>query len=240
MRLWKICEASLWEKLQSEQVMYYDARLLDDDDDWYKPAYNWMRSQMAKRVPNYQGHYPWWAWHTVDGKRKADLRCHMFRHWHSKHPLVRLALNVPDEDVLLSDYDYWHGVLSGACKPNEHSYYAHHHISLSVREERRVEKAFRTMSLEQRRPIVERSWERIFLLNYPKRPKVGGWGWGPAGQSRCIQACFETLRLADVYDVTPFNSWKPRSHALSPTEKNLQSALQKAQALQENTPSTDH
>lgn len=233
MRLWKICEVSLWEQLQREGVLYYDASLLDGEDCWTKTAYDWMRGQMTKRIRGYDGRYPWWAWHTVDGKRKADLRCYVFRDWRPREESVRLALDVPDEEVLLSDYDHWHAVLNGSCKPNESGYQSWHHISLSVREERRVERAFRTMSLEQRRPIVERSWERIFLLTYPKRPKEGGWGWGPAGQSRFIQACFETLRLADVRDVTPFNSWKRHDTSRTSGERILQvDSPQKAQAPQ--------
>lgn len=212
MRLWTLVDEEVWETLQRAEFLYANPQHSAEDDAWFTDcagAYDWMRVQMHKRIAGYGGRYPWWAWHTVYGRRKVDLRDRNFFHWKGAHDYrLRLELNVPDGEVLLSDYDHWHAVLN-ACTMGWREgigFHYWHTIPLSVREERAMMRHFEAMSYQERAAFCMKNWERIFLLNYPKRRKECGWGWGPAGQSQNIQACFEVLRLNQVVRVTRFKN----------------------------------
>jgi len=81
----------------------------DNDDFWetqFKRPYEFMRKQMRKRLKNYSGEYPIWAY--VD---KPDLRC--YRRDYKQNTLY-LVLDIPDERVLLSCFDGWHWVLNNS------------------------------------------------------------------------------------------------------------------------------
>lgn len=99
-------------------------------DDWLKP-YLWMISQMAKRVKEYNGEYPIWLWTT-----RPDLR--RSAHLERGTKGVLLEMIIPEERVLLSDFQAWHLVLMD--------------IPILSYEEENIDK--------------EKSWERIFDFDY--------------------------------------------------------------------------
>jgi len=66
--------------------------------DWGKVPYEWMRSQMAERMPDFSGDLPVWAWLKRHNPRSTD--------W--IRDSVRITAIVPRRRVLLSDYDLWH------------------------------------------------------------------------------------------------------------------------------------
>lgn len=74
-----------------------------------------MAEQMKKRIgePPKGVIFPVWAWYQWEGMRKRpDMRVHG-RNWGEKGtPIVLLTIEVPDNLVLLSDFDYWHCVLN--------------------------------------------------------------------------------------------------------------------------------
>ena len=72
----------------------------------FRPAYRWMRRQMAERLGDCRGQYPVWAWLQP----KPDLR----RGGHLPQGMigVRLEFIVPAQEVLLSDFSAWHMVLN--------------------------------------------------------------------------------------------------------------------------------
>jgi hypothetical protein len=86
--------------------------LLFDGD--YIKEYRWMAEQMTKRIgaPPEGAQFPVWAWYRWEGKRKRpDMRTHGI--WGEKgEPIVLITFDAPDEQVLLSDFDYWHCVLN--------------------------------------------------------------------------------------------------------------------------------
>lgn len=81
----------------------------------FRESYMWMMEQMKKRIgnPPDENSYPVWALYQWEGKRKRpDMRTHG-RYWGEKGtPIVLLTVDVPDNCVLLSDFDYWHVVLN--------------------------------------------------------------------------------------------------------------------------------
>ena len=80
----------------------------------FRYAYGWLNKKMKARVgvPPDGISYPVWAWHTYDGKRKKpDLRHSGYEE--KGKECVCLEIEVPDKDVVLSDFDGWHFVLDG-------------------------------------------------------------------------------------------------------------------------------
>src|SRR5579859_8162380 len=122
MRGWIIAKAELWERLQQEKLLLFDQRRSPGFtslqptlyDKMHQRAYDWMRQQMAKRLGDFQGHFPWWAWVQWTRERpKPDLRSwdSELKYFPSEQLAVRLELALPDAEVLCSDYHSWCSVL---------------------------------------------------------------------------------------------------------------------------------
>lgn len=89
----------------------------DDADRCMLCAYEWLVEEMDKRcaIRRPEGvRYPVWAWHTCYGpsQRKPDLRHSFVRDSAEDGAAVLLTLEVPDDEVLLSDYVGWHYALN--------------------------------------------------------------------------------------------------------------------------------
>ena len=190
LRLWTLQQFHVWEALRQQGELFVDLALIRDFDFWQEP-YNWMRVQMAQRIPGYGGRYPWWAYDYP-----LDLRAYRYLIGppHTRH--VRLELAVPREHVLLSTYGGWHSVLSRWYLPDaadEAAYEAQRRAWESELAAHGVDKG-RVRPLPE--PFESRlvaSWERIFdVERYRER--------------ETIQATFERLALADVVRVTEFTA----------------------------------
>lgn len=87
----------------------------------FESAYKWLADQMKIRigVPPEGVIYPIWAWYQWEGKRKRpDMRSHNVTDTPGE-TIVLLTIDVPEDEVLLSDFDLWHFVLMGACIEDE-------------------------------------------------------------------------------------------------------------------------
>ena len=125
MYLWSIQEEAVWQEIQETGIYRcdpYKSDLLQPMDKaligkklepQFEAAYEWLAEQMEKRVgPRPEDvRFPVWAWYMFDGKRKSDLRKERWMGKGGEHMLC-LELEVPDDQVLLSDYEEWHAVLN--------------------------------------------------------------------------------------------------------------------------------
>ena len=148
-----IATAELFDTLQREHTLYVDPTLVTD----FLPAYEWMRAQMAERIPGYQGHYPWWAWRQASEHRdKPDLRARArySRYFAPGTPSVRLELEISDAEVLVSDFDEWHSVLN------------HSPLAYSEEEWDHLEH----LPEPQRTRAYKRTWPRMFAVQDPPSP----------------------------------------------------------------------
>lgn len=113
MILWTIQHAIAYEKMHQTGVLRADKDYILDEI--FRDSYLWMTEQMKKRIgePPNGVTFPVWAWYQWEGKRKRpDMRVHG-RNWAKKGtPIVLLTVDVPENLVLLSDFDYWHCVLN--------------------------------------------------------------------------------------------------------------------------------
>lgn len=130
--------------MQSSGFLSANEEYLFCEDD-FREAYDWMAEQMTQRIyaaPEGIKH-PVWAWYQWDGKHKRpDMRS--FRKWSNPGtPIVLLTVDIPDSEVLLSDFDTWHIVMSkGYCPVDDADL---DYMDVATPEE------------------VVASWERIFL-----------------------------------------------------------------------------
>lgn len=80
-----------------------------------KFAYDWMCKKMVEKGISQPKNvdYPIWAWYTYNWKnKKPDLRCSGLGKPGEKS--VCIELEIPDKDVLLSDFNHWHYVLNNS------------------------------------------------------------------------------------------------------------------------------
>ena len=125
MRIWTIQPVEVYEKLLREKELSVQDSLsvyLANSDrehehgsNWtFRDSYDWLVSMMDKF--GIVGHtdevkYPWWGWYKHGGKyKKPDLRC--IGLGNPGEESYCIELDIPDNEVLISDYDMWHCVLN--------------------------------------------------------------------------------------------------------------------------------
>jgi len=118
-RLWMVAEQTLHEHLLRAGELWVDPALMSwRDEPDFVAAYDWMREQMREQmrepIAGYSDGYPWWAWaRRASVARPPDLRERSsFHTWPRGTPLVRLELEVPDAEALLSDFAAWGCILN--------------------------------------------------------------------------------------------------------------------------------
>jgi len=118
MLLWTIQHKIAYEILIQTGRLRADEKHLFCGNDFLH-AYQWISEQMKEHIglPPEEIHYPVWAWYQWESVRKRlDMRSH--RRWTTKGtPIVLLTIDVPDNLVLLSDFDMWHCVLNTSYLP---------------------------------------------------------------------------------------------------------------------------
>lgn len=113
MILWTIQHKSAYENMMET------GRLIANESFMYIPdiignAYLWLANRMKEFIgdPPEGVRFPVWAWYQWEGLRKRpDMRSHRF-YGEKRTPIVLLTVEVPDEKVVLSDFDMWHCILN--------------------------------------------------------------------------------------------------------------------------------
>ena len=102
----------------------------DYGDSYDLERYDWLVKQMKRRIgePPNGVRYPIWAWHSLDNRpAKVDLRRSEFNNYSGEHYI--LTIDVPEEQVLLSDEENWHFILNSwflSSAKNENDFVARH------------------------------------------------------------------------------------------------------------------
>lgn len=201
MLLWSVQPQIAYSSFKKKKLLKGDWRRVEKS---FVPPYKWMEKQMIKRGMMKKPQAYMWAWHTyLDKQKMPDFRCESYKSQLNYHKtLYRIAMEVPDDKVLLSDYEAWHNVLNGF-------YY-----TVNEREWNKIypkENKLKPRFLGQKNWIycgtktikeVEKSWERIFNLK-PQSLK----GYDPAWMGECpstIQACVPQFEWQWVRKVEKF------------------------------------
>ena len=160
MKLWTSQPVAFYEELMEKGINYckHESWMCGE----YLVAYRWMAEQMRERIgepPLPEIKMPIWAWYqyTSKKKRKPPLSpCNKTQEGKE----MMIELEVPDEEVLLSDFELWHGPLNGLLLDND-------------RRLRKLYEPYIHTEFEKRPPevqqIIKESWVRIFDLNHRDR-----------------------------------------------------------------------
>lgn len=193
MRLWTIQTIEFYDTLKKNGIIHCDR------ESWlcqeYREMYDWMVSEMRNRIgnpPNPGIRYPLWAWYQYHSRKKPKPPISPNVLDSDQEIGVILEIEIPDNEVLLSDFDLWHVPLNG------------HPISDDKKLMHRF-KAFRaTLGCscnfedypEDLKHDIMKTWSYVFDL----RTKLRKW-MAKAMWNRCIQACFWELKLEQVVKV---------------------------------------
>jgi len=210
MRLYTIQPLSIYETLCRTGTFLSEP--WKDPEEWIctdapaiKLAYDWLCDEMAERglrrpAPSV---YPIWAWYRYMGEKKPkpDLRHSAFKNCRPDERQVFLTLDVPDDDVLLHDYEAWHYPLN------------YFHLAaqrVSDRFERQCKAAgfplYNEVPLQDNalHAEVQRSWRTIFDLPACRRL------FRRSRAEQAVQATFWTLHAAHVIEAVAFGGFQRR------------------------------
>ncbi len=196
MRLWMIVPEPTLRALERGRVLVADGRRAIRD---FRPAYRWMADQMAMRLgpPPRRRAVPWWAWARWGGSRsgRPDLRCsaHLPRGTRG----YRLTIEMPAEEVLLSDFDDWHFVLNGSYLTLDEAEWDAFWAEMDA-----AGHSAQWPYPEPFRTRAEATWQRIFDLDRTGRDPA----WCGTSEDQGIQATFWQLHADCVLKAEMFTA----------------------------------
>ncbi len=167
--VWSIQRLSAFERLQESGAIHGDWRRVDK---YFKNPYRWLCDQMESNGIRLHGRCPMWAW-----AHKPDLRS--VGHAARGEAAVRLELEVPVVDCLVSNFSAWHCVL------NDH---------FMVINDAEMAKEFDGKVSGYTRAEISQSWLRIFDLAL----------CADSGYGDLCQVTFPGIELSQVRKVTRF------------------------------------
>ena len=207
--LWTIQNEEVLEKLQKEGVYHANEDyLFCRDIPSIEYVYDWLSAKMTDKVgaPPSSVRYPVWAWHTWEGKReKRNLRGKGFGNKGER--LVQLEIEVPDGEVVLSDFHLWVAVMNL--------------WNLNIRSEDDAEELYKRLRekgfelcdslffLEDKRVVIEdpelealkkeviKSWDQCFEIDAPYNDYF-------EGPEKSIQATFWELKIEQIRKIWHF------------------------------------
>ena len=195
MRLWTIQGIDIYKQLQRDEVAYCTEPVCADDKKFLK-AYDWMAGQMRQRIdePSIKDiKYPMWAWYQyISAKSNKPSRSYLDI---EEGISVYMEIEIPDNEVLLSDFNNWHNVLNQWPLTNWKR--------IEKKTDLLEKKAGRSLTFDDY-PVeiqkeIENSWEAIFDLD--RRDKEVG---RTHKRNRSIQATFWMLKPENVISVEFF------------------------------------
>ena len=195
MTLWTIQPEEVYQQIQKTGIYRCDFEKSQMTD--LREQYDWLVQEMKARMgePPEGVFYPVWAWYMWEGARKKpDLRRARWRNGWKGDRFVCMEIEIPDDRVVLSDFDVWSIILLDGL------------IADTEEENELLEKAYEAMPLEAQREYKYRNWKNTFDLTYVDN------GWVHRGDS--IQATFWELRKEDIRKVWFFTSAAKRPENL--------------------------
>lgn len=200
MKLWSIQREAIWRTLVKQGAIFTPA---DKAEATNHDAYVWLAEQMRVRLPNHPTldttHlFPVWAWFQWESEHRPMPDLRYSAHLPRGEKGVRLELEVPDEMVLLSDFELWHFALNYWYLPS----------SMLDGDRFDREMSERGLSNHRERPLsdqkahneIQHSWEKIFDLDWQEKD------YSSPRELKNIQATLWSIEMDFVKDVTHFTA----------------------------------
>lgn len=152
MILWTMQPIEIWNMIQEAGVYHCDPSKCSMPE--FTDQYDWLIRQMEKRIgPPPEGvSYPVWAWYSQNnGHRKPDLRSERWGYGPGGELYSCIEFEIPDNQVLLSDFGAWHHVLNNWPVFN------------SGEEYNRYDDWAETVSKEEKWAFLEENWEKVLV-----------------------------------------------------------------------------
>lgn len=153
MVLWTIQPVEVFEELMESGIYCCVPEKSENCADFHN-AYDWMEEKMISIIgPKPAGiKRPIWAWYCWDGKRiKPDMKLDEFR---ESDNVVVMEIDIPDDQVLLTDYNCWHAVLNN-------SYY---HYEKTNEEWEKENKRYGSLPINEQERVKLQSWDKDVIV----------------------------------------------------------------------------
>lgn len=187
MILWTIQTEELYHSILETGQYACDPNQIDMTE--FTEMYDWLVLQMRERIgePPNGVISPVWAWHTQKSKRqKPDLRSERWSNGYDGEKFVCLEIEVPDEQVLLSDFDLWSIVLLNDL------------ISETEEEDEELNRIYKSLAPKRQLEMKYENWKRVFDVT----PFENAW----MRRGSWIQATFWELRMNMIKEVRYFTA----------------------------------
>ena len=191
MILWTIQPEMIYEMILEQGVYRCDYNKSSMKE--WKMQYDWLVKQMINRIGERPSgvSYPVWAWYKWEGiRKKPDLRCERWGNGWKGERFVCMEIDIPEKDVLLTDFDAWSIILLDAL------------ISYSEEEDEYLEKIYKSLSPEKQKMMKEKNWEKVFDIS----PFDNTW----ICRGNSVQATFWELKRKQIKEVRPFTAATPK------------------------------
>lgn len=192
MTLWTIQPEELYHSILETGKYVCDPKQIVMSE--FTEMYNWLVLQMRERIgePPKGVIYPVWAWHTQRSKhQKPDLRSERWTNGCDGEKFVCLELEVPDEQVLLSDFDLWSIVLLNDL------------ITETEEEDEELDRIYKSLASKRQLEMKYENWKRVFDVSPSNSPWMRRGSW--------IQATFWMLTKEMIKEVRYFTVARHKS-----------------------------
>jgi len=187
MILWSLQPRSVLDLIQRTGRYVCDPEKMSMPE--FTKQYDWLAEEMSEQIgpppPGVQ--YPVWAWYIQNGQRKKpDLRKERWCNGPGNEEYACIELDVPDAQVVLSDFDAWHIVLGDWL------------ISNSEEEDNQQEIYYDLLSDDQKADYKRKNWKRVFDV----APFHNEW----TTRGKWVQATFWELKSEYIQHVQLFRT----------------------------------
>lgn len=205
MKLWTIQPYNVYEIINNTGIYTCNPNLsslleycLEDDN--FVNAYKWISKEMKKCIgnPPHNVNFPVWAWYKVNGEHKRpDMRTFGMRVFEKS---VLIEIEIPDDQVLLSNFEMWHIVL------NDGLYYKVNSMKNVSEEEWYAEAEkeatyYLSLSHEDQTIYKENGWKNIFSTD-------------EIMHSKFVQATFWELKKTQIKKVWTLKGFPKNKYML--------------------------
>lgn len=186
-RVWTYQGDDAWNIAQARGYFSGSSHHIENEDHFAPAPYAWMREQMKKRLPDYSGDYPVWAWMKRLSAKKWPQK---YMGTQERHRITAL---IPRKRILISNYETWHSVLNNGLLCDTEAEYDAFEAEWGFHPS--------TQSAEYSRAYaaaVEPSWEKIFSFCSPSDQTKDMIYWNGSAKKYILQACVDRIYLNEI------------------------------------------